>query len=322
MATQSIPQSYELLVQLFEEAANGTREHGAAVGLKQNTVAEIRPELEAIIGRPAGPGDNPPSLLGLKAEWNAAKADKAEAAGALRLAKDHGRTIATACVNTLKVRFGNRWSSKWESAGFSGGTLELPDNPLTVLHQLRAYFTANPDHEVPNLGLDIHVTAAACQTAAEAISDAVQGVNRSTVAANDAKENLEAGLQRARKRLSGLRDELSQLLGRDDKRWYSFGFDRPSDPQTPEVPEGLCALPGVAGGGSLFLEWRDARRAENYRVLVRDLAGNTLVERLVAENQITLTGLAAGQTVSVVVSARNGRGGESSPAPALTVTLA
>jgi hypothetical protein len=36
----------------------------------------------------------------------------------------------------------------------------------------------------------------------------------------------EAGIASARSRLTGLRDELSQLLDDDDERWYVFGFSK------------------------------------------------------------------------------------------------
>jgi len=321
MATQEIPKTYEPIVQLLAAAADGARDHGPAVGLKQNTELEIRPELELLIGRAAGPGDTPPAQHGLKRKWNAAKTFKVDAGTALRQAREGGRELATACVNALKARLGTRWSNAWQSAGFTAGTLGIPENPVAVLQQLREYFEANPGHEVPNLSDTTSATADACEAAARAILDAATAVNQSTLAATTAKEELEVGLVRARKRLMGLREELAQLLGRDDKRWYAFGFDRPSDPQTPEVPANLVATPGQAGTGSVFLQWDDARRAENYRVVVRDAAGNELAERLVAESELLLTGLAPGQTVRVFVSARNGRGGESVPAPAVSVAI-
>lgn len=321
MASQSIPQSYEPLVRLFEEAANGARQHGAAVGLKHNTEAEIWAELEAIIGRPPGSGDHPPELPGLKTAWNAARAAKVVSSDQLRVAKEKGRALALACSNALRPRLGNRWSSKWVPVGFTGGSLEIPDNPLSLLHDLRGYFSANPTHEVPNLAPDIHITATACHAAAQAIGAATLAVNQSTVAANEAKELLDVGVRQARKRLSGLRDELSLLLGRDDKRWYHFGFDRPSDPQVPETPEGVRGVSGLAGNGSVFLEWQPARRAENYRVLVCDAAGQEILERLTSETDLTLNGLASGSTIKVLVSARNGRGGESIAAPVVMIAV-
>ena len=310
MASQQIPESYDSLVRLFEDAAAGARDHGAAVGLKQNTEAVLRVELEALTGTATVPG--------LKSKWNAAKTYKITAGDAFRTAKTNGRVLATACVNVLKPRLGNRWSNEWQTAGFSNGSLEIPENPLVLLQQLRAYFLANPTHEVSELG----TTAAACDAAAQTIVGSSTASNQSNVAAGHAKSSLDLGVRTARKRLSGLREELGQLLGRDDERWYAFGFDRPSDPVTPETPEHLVVTPGAQGTGMLFVDWDDARRAESYRVLVLgSINGAVITERLVSESEITLTGLSSGQTVRIVVSSRNGKGGESTPAPAVMVTL-
>jgi hypothetical protein len=314
MASQQIPESYDSLVRLFEDAAAGARDHGTAVGLKQNTEAVLRPELEALTGTAAAPG--------LKSKWNAAKAYKVDMTAAFRSAKAAGRLLASACVNVLKLRFGGQWNSAWQTAGFTGGSLAIPDNPLTLLQQLRAYFAANPGHEVADLGTGLGATAAACDAAASAINSASAASNQSNVAAGTAKSQYDAGLRDARRRLMGLRDELAQFLGREDERWYAFGFDRPGDPETPEVPEHLVVTPGAPGSGLLFVDWDNARRAESYRVVVLgSVNGSVVTERLVAESEITLSGLAPGQTVRIVVTARNGKGGESAPAPVVVVTL-
>jgi hypothetical protein len=321
MATQSIPQSYETIIQLFAEAVDGVRDHGPAVGLKHNTDAVLRPELEVLTGREAGPGNTPPPLVSLKARWNEAKSYKIDTLSSLADAKADGRALAVACVNALKGRLGTRWSNAWQSAGFTGGSLSVPDHPLTTLQQLRDYFTNHPDHEIPNLSPVFSATAAACGAAAQAITLAATRANESTVAATDAKDEFDAAVRNARKRLTSLREELAQLLARDDQRWYHFGFDRPSDPQVPEVPEGLRLIPGATGSGSLTLDWENARRAENYRVRVTDAAGVEVLDRLTSESELTLHGLASGQTVNIHVSARNGRGGESVPAPVLQVVV-
>lgn len=121
----------------------------------------------------------------------------------------------------------------------------------------------------------------------------------------------------ARRRLRGLREELSQLLSSQDSRWYAFGFDRPSDPETPEVPEHPTVSAGAAG--SCFCDWDDARRAESYRAKV--LAGTTEVaERLVSESETHFTGLPRGVPLTLVVSALNDAG-ESQPAQPVAFTL-
>jgi hypothetical protein len=108
MASNEIPKSYDPLVELLEDAADGAHQHEAAIGLKQNTEAAIRTDLEALVGKPAGPGGIPPAVPGLKADWNAAKANKTAKTGALRSALSNGRALAMTCIGTLKPLLGQQ----------------------------------------------------------------------------------------------------------------------------------------------------------------------------------------------------------------------
>jgi len=111
--------------------------------------------------------------------------------------------------------------------------------------------------------------------------------------------------------MTGLREELGQLIEDDDDRWYAFGFDKPSDPTTPEVPENLTVTPGPAGSGSIFCNCDDARRADKYRFVVADNAGTKLAEKLAEESEAMFTGLTAGATVKVTVTGFKTGGPES-----------
>ncbi|HEX8078312.1 MAG TPA: hypothetical protein VF511_10900 [Chthoniobacterales bacterium] len=265
MADNSIPDSYDQLIQLLEDAADGAHTHGATIGLKQNDEPALRAVLTALAGTPAGPGNVPPAAPGLKDKWNTAKAAKTAGTGGFSAAKRNGRTIARTCIGVLKPRLGDQWNNQWQTAGFTDGSLAIPENPLALLQQISSYFAANPTHEVASL----NATAAACTTAANAISTAASTSNQSNTDAGIAKSNLEVGLANARSRLSGLRHELGQLLEDDDDRWYAFGFSKPSDPDTPEVPENLVLTPGPAGSHMMFIDWDNALRATSYRVLIK-----------------------------------------------------
>ena len=151
MASNEIPRSYDPVVELLEDAADGAQAHGAAIGLKQNDEAALRAALGALIGTPAGPGNVPPATPGAKAAWNTAKAAKTAANAAARSARSNGRLLAQTCVGVLKPRLGTAWNSAWQTAGFTNGSLAVPDNPMVLLQQIGAYFTANPTHEVPNI---------------------------------------------------------------------------------------------------------------------------------------------------------------------------
>jgi hypothetical protein len=215
MASNEIPRDYDGIIQHLEDAADGAHVHGAALGLAQNTEAKIRADLEALIGKRAGPGGVPPAVPGLKADWNAAKANKTAMTAALRTAESNGRALLMTSLGTLRAVFGQKWNSNWNEVGFTDASLEVPDHPMVKLQQLRAHYEANPTREVANVN-GIACTAVACENAAQAISDAQQASNQSNTDAGTAKAALEAGILAGRNRLTGLRDELNQLLDDDD----------------------------------------------------------------------------------------------------------
>jgi hypothetical protein len=321
MASNKIPERFDLIVEHLEDAADGAQAHGAAINLKQNDEAALRAILEELVGKPAGPGNVPPAVPGLKDKWNTAKAAKVNGTAAFRTAKSNGRALARACIGVLKPRLGDQWNNNWQNAGFTNHSLGVPDNPLATLQQLRSYFAANPTYEVPNLTPTISATADACEAAAQAISDAATASNQSNVDAGQAKQDLEDGITRGRARLSGLREELDQLIDDDDDLWYAFGFDKPSDPETPEVPENVIITAG--GAGMVHIDWDDARRAENYRVTITDNAtpANQIATQIVEESEHTFAGLPSGTAIKVTVTARNKAGGESGPSAEASGTV-
>ena len=215
--SNQIPRSYEPLVQLLEDAADGAHTYGAAIGLKQNPEANIRKDLLALTGTPAGPGGVPPAVPGLKQLWNTAKTSKVAATGVYRSAQSNGSALAATCIGTLKPVLGNQWNSAWNAAGFTGGSLGVSGNPLVMLQQLRGYYEKNPTREVANVN-GIACTAVACEAAAQAVSTAESASNQSNTDAGTAQANFQAGLTAARNRASGLLAELTQLLDANDPR--------------------------------------------------------------------------------------------------------
>ena len=313
MANNQIPSGYDPLVTLYYTALAGVRDHGAEVGLKHNTLASLQPVLDALIGTP--------SQLGAKALWNAAKAHKVAATSILREAENRGRALASALVGVLKLRLGTQWNAQWNEAGFTQGSLKIPDHPHTVLLQLRSFLLAHPDCELPFLSANLECTLNGCQTAVEAIDAAKTASQASNIEAGTTKQQFDLAVQHARAKLTGLRQELALLLGPDDARWYAFGFDRPNDTQIPAVPAHVTVTLGTAGNDSLYVEWDDARRAEGYRVVLTDAAnGSALAEKLVSDSEAVFTDLTAGSSVQIRVTARNDAG-ESQAAEAVGVQL-
>jgi len=318
----TIPDAYDPVIQLLEDTADGAQTHGVAVGLVHNNEAALRANLTALVGTPAGPGNVPPAVPGLKALWNTAQANKSTKTAALRTAQSNGRFLARTCIRSLMPVLGEDWNSAWQDAGFTGGSLAVPTNPLPMLQQLRAYYAANPTRETANVN-GIACTAAACETAAQAISTAQSNSNQSNTDAGTAHGNYLAGLKAARTRLTNLRDELSQLISDDDERWYAFGFDKPSDSASPETPENLVVTVGAPGSRTLLCDWDDARRADKYRLTAKVKATGTQVfSELVADSQgiITLPAQPAGTELDITVTGHNAVG-ESAPTGAATGVL-
>jgi hypothetical protein len=315
-----IPECYDPLVQLLADAADGANEYGAALGLKQNTEAAIRTDLEALVGKPAGPGGVPPAEPGLKSLWDAAKAKKTAMTAALRSVESDGRALAMTCIGALKPVLGTQWNSAWNAAGFTGGSIAVPAHPKTPLLLLRAYYGANPTREVKNVN-GIDCTGAACQAAADAITAASKASNQSNTDAGTSQAALQAGIDAGRARLSGLMGELGQLLDDNDPRWLAFGFDLPGHPSAPDVPQHLTATAGAAGSQQLFLHCDDARGADGYRFTLTNPAdGTKLADKLTQDAEATFDNQPSGTQVNVTVSARNATG-ESQPSTAVAAVV-
>jgi hypothetical protein len=111
-----------------------------------------------------------------------------------------------------------------------------------------------------------------------------------------------------RNRLSGLREELGQLLSDEDGRWYDFGFSRPVDGSIPSPVTGLTLTAG--GAGIVLVNCAPSTRATNYRVMWRaSSSGDPATSAgLFTGPQCTLTGLPSGVPIIVGVSARNASG--------------
>lgn len=309
MATNDIPRSYDPVIQALEDAADGAAAHGAAIGLMHNDEPAIRGNLYALVGVPAGPGGQPPAVPGFKAAWNTAQADKSAKTAALRTVCSNARLYTRTCIRSLFPVLGENWNAQWNAAGFTGGSLAVPANPLPLLQQMRAYYAANPARECTVQGVTCN--AATCEATVQAISDAASASNQSNTDSGTAQANYLNGLKAARARLSGLRAELEQLLADDDDRWYAFGFDKPSDPSTPEVPANLTAVAGVAGSKTVIADWDDARRADSYRFrAVTKADGKEIANEIVSDSQISfvLAKAAAGAVVVLTVTGRNSAG--------------
>jgi hypothetical protein len=106
------------------------------------------------------------------------------------------------------------------------------------------------------------------------------------------------------------------FLADDSELWYSFGLNRPADPNTPEVPETPTLVAGAAG--SFTANWPSARRADHYRVWKQVVGVDA--DFVFLDNPHdpteTVTGYTSGKTVKICVSAVNDAGETSKSEPA------
>ena len=312
MASQETPESFTGIVSLGEDAADGAQAHGAALGLKQNTEAAIRTNLDAL----------------LAADDNAStkRTAKAAAVNANRTADSNGKAFIGRFIQFQKPRIGPDWGPLWEEAGFSGGSISIPrtmDERFILLGTLKTFFHNHAELEVtdPNRP-ELDVTEAAAETFYNAASSTRAALNEATAQSSAAAATRAEALVQMRRRLTALREELSLLLPGDSPVWYAFGFSRPDDPATPGVPDTLVLTAGAAGSGTLIIDWAPARRATGYRVKIQ-VAGEPEPRTypLVSEDQTTITGLPLGVLLTVTVAAHNQAGDSAESAPA-TITLA
>ncbi|MCX7008693.1 MAG: fibronectin type III domain-containing protein [Kiritimatiellaeota bacterium] len=316
------PQGYEPLIQLAEDAADGAHTHGAAIGLVHVNETIIRTALTGLIGIPSVPGGIPPAAPGLKELWNTAKANKSAKTAAVRTAQSNGRFLARMCIRSLAPVLGEIWNSAWNAAGFVSGSLAVPSNPLPMLEQLRAYYGLNPTHEVANVQ-GLACSAAGCEAAVQAISDAASASNQSNTDAGNAQKAFQAGFDLLYTTLSYLRNELDQLLDPDDERWYAFGFDKPSDLGSPTIPENVVVTAGAAGSKILMVHFDDGRNDESYRVTATNKATAEEITNVIvteSETTFTLDALAAGTLVDITVTGRNDKG-ETQPTEPITTAV-
>lgn len=312
MASNEIPDAPGPLISLATDAADGADTEGASIGLSQNTAAKIRTDLVAL----AGSTTTVPPVIGAQNAYNLAKSAKVAATAARRAGESNGRTFCASAVGMLKNHISTQWSSQWQAAGFTTGSLAIPDDPLSLLGEIRAYFIANPAHENSPLGL----IAANCTTRIDEVIAVRAASNQSNKDLGDAKAASDAAKKTLYKRMTGLRAELAQLLSADDPRWYAMGFDRPADGWQPGPVDDLILTPG--GPGMVFADWDDARRASRYRVFKQTVGTDPApveVTSTVTVSEFTLTGLTSGSTVEITITAVNDAGNGAISAKASTV---
>ena len=307
----TIPRPLAAVIALARNALKGAINFADSVDLAQNTPEKIGAETYDLIGDPATP-----SVPGKQALYAAQLVAVKAAYAAKNTAIHAGREFCRLAISLLRPVLGNEWNTAWQAAGFHLPSLALPSQPAAMLTALRGYFSANPAHENSQAG----ITAVAAEAAAAAIDAALVAVGGARRELVTLKVQRDRALKTLRKRLSGLRAELEQLLDDDSGKWYQFGFKRPADGRKPAPLEDVTVT--VAAPGVVLVKWEAAPLAEGYRVSWKPEGGDPAPRKqpgLIAGTQATLCELPLGVPILIGVSARNPHG-ESKPTE-LVMTL-
>jgi hypothetical protein len=305
MSSNPTPDNNDILRALADLLADGCHTYEAAIGIKQNTEAAIR---AAITG-----------LTTAELQFGLKKQALDQAYSTLQGADEAGETTLSNCRLRLAQKLGQRWSAAWEPTGFPNQSTAVPrtqDERFTLLSDLKAYFTAVPANESADMG----ATAATCDAAWTALSDARQGVANAETAWSDARSARGSAVNALRKRVRGLITELEGLIEDDDSRWEGFGLNVPANPSAPEPVGSVTAAP--LGNGRIELSWPYATRAVRFRVqtMITGVDAEWQNKSSSKDLQTILKGFTAGQTVKVRIVAGND-GGDAAPSPEAQVIV-
>ena len=306
MASNPTPTPLGELIASGEDLCDGLNQHAVAIGIKQNTFAATRADLDA--------------LIAAQAAFKAAEGAQPDSYTALRTADSNGKGFIARAIKVLSISLGDAWSDAWLATGLPDNTVGIPstqDGRFAALGGLKAYFTANPAKQ----NAPLNVTAAIAETLYQAVSGARTGVGHALTLTSDRQKIREAARETFRIRYRATIGELEQLLPDDDAKWYDFGLNRPGDPSQPGQPSNVHVT--ALGAGRVLIQIDGARRANSFNYY-RKIIG-TDAEPVKVTNtegtQYTLESLPVGVTVEITVTAVNDAGeGQASDPVSVVVT--
>ena len=305
MASNPTPDPLNELITAGEDLCDGLTQHAAAIGIKQNTFAAVRAELDALIA----------------AQAVLAAADGAQPAAytALRLADSNGKGFIARAVKVLSIALGDTWSDAWLATGLPDNTAGVPrtqDGRFAALGGLKAYFTANPAGE----NAPLNVSAATAEALYQAVSDARTAVGNALTLSKNRLMSRNAAKEAFRSRYRATVTELEQLLADDDAQWYDFGLSRPADPAQPGQPANVHAT--AMGTGHVLVQIDGARRANSFNYYRKVIGTDAQPVKVINTpgTQHTLEGLPVGATVEITVTGVNDAG-EGQPSTAVQVAV-
>lgn len=301
MASNQLPTGIDHLFTLGEDMADGLHAHEAAVGVKQNKEADVRAALSAAITA--------------QNNFKAAQTAKLALSTAVTVADSNAKAFIGSARRVLVNYLGEGWSAAWEATGFPNQSTAVPvtqSERQALLQSLQNYFTANAAQQ----NAPLNVTAARAGNLFTALSDARSAAADGNTDCGKKKNLRDTTVAALRTRMSGLVNELDQLLEDDDPLWLAFGLNLPGATNLPDPADSLILTAG--GPGVVLADWSDASRATRYRVFkqVVGVDANFVAVATVNDSDCTLSGLPSGKTVRVQVVSANDAGQSEPSTPA------
>ena len=291
MASNHIPKNSAQFIGLGRKMHGGVVKLGTVIPVTMVTAAQLKSELDAFIVVDTG--------------FNAARSTRLVVSEVFQAEMEKVYEWLLAVSNTLASRFGTRWSTEWAQAGFVNGSTGIPGNVedrLGLVLSLVTFFTKNPSYEVPTMD-----QTAAFGTTLEADALAKQKVvTTAEVALGTAGDNWTAAYETLAESMRGLIKNLEGKLPKDDPRWLEFGLNMPGTKSTPGQPLNVTVQTDETG--VLVAQCEAVALAKRYRWRMRLVGVDAKYELAASSTEPVgmIGGVAAGQTVQIIVQAVNG----------------
>ena len=291
MASNSLPTNSAQLIGLARKMENGIVKLGAAVPVTMVTAAQMQTDLEAFVKADT--------------DFNAARSARLAVSEVFQAEMETVYRWLLAVSNTLASRFGTKWSAAWAQAGFVNGSTGVPtklEERLGLVLSLVKFFTKNPGFEVPTMeqtaafGTALQTTALAKQ---QVVTAAEVALGTAGEAWTTAHETLTGAMRELIKNLEG-------KLKKNDPRWVEFGLNMPGARSTPGQPVEVSVQTDETG--ALVAQCEAVVLAKRYRWRMQIVGVQEKYELAASTTEpvAVIGGVAAGQTVQIVVQAVSG----------------
>jgi hypothetical protein len=307
MASNKLPNPLDDLFTLAEDMADGCHNHQTAIGLKQNLEVDVRADLDAAV-----------LAQGI---YKTALSAKTGFSTAVTVADSNGKAFIGSARRVLVANYGEGWSQPWMATGFPDLSTAVPSTQAkrqALLLSLKNFFAANPSMEVNTP--KIIVTSALAGTLFTALSTARVAAADGNTDAGTKKKLRDAAEQTLRDRMTGLINELGQLLDDTDPLWLAFGLNEPGAVNLPDSVDGLVLTAGQAG--TVLAHWSNPSRATRFRVYKQIDGVDPIPINIttVSEADATLTGQPSGKLLKIYIIAANDAG-EAAPSDTVQIVV-